>query len=293
MRCGTFPANTRHSCDMCSVGPTSSTLVRRGTGVVRFLLFLVGWPGVVLMFALFETSAPYFIYACVPTSGHTVLARSRFSVGPLSKTLARYWTATGSVYWVVMCCCWAYTWAVYLEFFSKNVIIFSSQRARHVYPELDPHLGRASGGYVVCWVNKSSYLAHRTCLLCFGSVLVHCLWHWPSVEPIWIESVVFLHLFGHCPRNSIYRACPASSIRWLVLDQCWSRVSDSGSVLDRYWYGVSCLLGLLFYITIITTCVIIIISIYIFCLIDYTTINYLQSLLYFMLAIGKSKNRLL
>ena len=76
------------------------TLVRRGTGVVRFLLFLVGWPGVVLMFAFFETitSAPYFIYACVPTSGHTVLARSRFSVGPLSKTLARYWTATGSVY---------------------------------------------------------------------------------------------------------------------------------------------------------------------------------------------------
>ena len=117
----------------------------------------------------------------------------------------------------------------------------------------------------VCWVNKSSYLAHRTCLLCFGSVLVHCLWHWPSVEPIWIESVVFLHLFGHCLRNSIYRACPVSSIRWLVLDQCWSRVSDSGSVLDRYWYGVSCLLGLLFYITIITTCVIIIISIYIFC----------------------------
>ena len=98
MRCGTFPANTRHSCDMCSVGPTSSTLVRRGTGVVRFLLFLVGWPGVVLMFALFETSPPYFIYACVPTSGHTVLARSRFSVGPLSKTLAWYWTATGSVY---------------------------------------------------------------------------------------------------------------------------------------------------------------------------------------------------
>ena len=100
MRCGTFPANTRHSCDMCSVGPTSSTLDRRGTGVVRFLLFLVGWPGVVLMFALFETSAPYmyFIYACVPTRGHTILARSRFSVGPLSKTLARYWTATGSVY---------------------------------------------------------------------------------------------------------------------------------------------------------------------------------------------------
>ena len=109
---------------MCCVGPTFSTLVRLCTGVVRFLLFLVGWPVVVLMFALFETSAPYFIYACVPTSGHTVLARSRFSVGPLSKTLVRYWTATGSVYWVVMCCCWAYMWAVYLEFFTKNVIIF-------------------------------------------------------------------------------------------------------------------------------------------------------------------------
>ena len=40
-------------------------------------------------------------------------------------------------------------WAVYLEFFSKNVIIFSTQRARHVYPELDPHLGRASGVYFV------------------------------------------------------------------------------------------------------------------------------------------------
>ena len=74
----------------------------------------------------------------------------------------------------------------------------------------------------------------------------------------------FLHLFGHCLRNSIYRACPVSSIRWLVLDQCWSRVSDSGSVLDRYWYGVSCLLGLLFYITIITTCVIIKLYQYIF-----------------------------
>ena len=34
-------------------------------------------------------------------------------------------------------------------FLKENVIIFSTQRARHVYPELDPHLGRASGGYVV------------------------------------------------------------------------------------------------------------------------------------------------
>ena len=41
MHCGTFPANTRHSCYMC----------RRWSDVVRvlyvFLLFLVGWPGVV------------------------------------------------------------------------------------------------------------------------------------------------------------------------------------------------------------------------------------------------------
>ena len=40
-------------------------------------------------------------------------------------------------------------WQVYLEFFSKNVIIFSTQLTRHVCPVLDPHLGRASGGYVV------------------------------------------------------------------------------------------------------------------------------------------------
>ena len=94
MRCGTFPANTRHSCDMCSVGPTSSTVVRRGTGVVRFLLFLVGWPGVVLMFALFETSAPYFIYACVPTSGHTMI---RYWPGPVLVLVLclRLWPGTG------------------------------------------------------------------------------------------------------------------------------------------------------------------------------------------------------
>ena len=246
MRCGTFPANT------------SSTLVRRCTGVVRFLLFLVGWPGVVLMFALFETSAPYFIYVCVPTSEHTVLARSRFSVGPV---LDRDWIGILSCYVLLLSVHVGSLFGVFLK--QCNHIIYSASTT--CLPGVGPTPWSGIGWVCrVCWVNKSSYLAHRTCLLCFGSVLVHCLWHWPSVEPIWIESVVFLHWFGHCLRNSIHRACPASSIRWLVLDQCWFRVSDSGSVLDRYWYGVSCLLDLLFYITIITTCVIIIISIYIF-----------------------------
>ena len=37
-----------------------------------------------------------------------------------------------------------------------------------------------------------------------------------------------------------------------------------GAALDQYWYSISCLLSLLSYITIITTCVVIIIFICIF-----------------------------
>ena len=72
-------------------------------------------------------------------------------------------------------------------------------------------------------------------------MLVHFLWHWPSVGPARSERVSFtgIYLVG---ASVIRLTMHAQQTYYVGRCWCWSKGCDPGQTLDRYWYNVSCLL---------------------------------------------------
>ena len=95
---------------------------------------------------------PYFIYACVPGSGHKILVRSRFSVGALSTTLDHDWI--GILYCYNMLLLSVHVGSLFGVFLKKrNHILYSASTT--CLPGVWPTLWSGIGWLCrVCWVNN-------------------------------------------------------------------------------------------------------------------------------------------